>query len=109
VVAALGSGMAFLDSTVFNVTLPAIQADRSTRAQDAQWVFGAETIIGGREQGDVAENRGTRSHREEKFVSSVRSGRRIGRSDGRRLRLIESAATDDVMGNQIRRQTCPFV
>ena len=64
-VAAVGPGMAFLDSTVLNVTLPAIQADRSTRAQDdAQWVFGAETIIGGREQGDAAENRGTRSYTE---------------------------------------------
>lgn len=43
--AALGSGMAFLDSTVVNVALPAIQADLGATAQDAQWVFGAYALV----------------------------------------------------------------
>ncbi len=43
--AALGSGMAFLDSTVLNVALPAIQADLGATAQDAQWVFGAYALV----------------------------------------------------------------
>jgi hypothetical protein len=38
--AAPGSGMAFLDSTVLNVALPAIQAGLGATVQDAQWVFG---------------------------------------------------------------------
>jgi EmrB/QacA subfamily drug resistance transporter len=42
---ALGSGMAFLDSTVLNVALPTIQADLSATAQDAQWVFGAYALV----------------------------------------------------------------
>jgi hypothetical protein len=32
--------MAFLDSTVLNVALPAIQAGLGATVQDAQWVFG---------------------------------------------------------------------
>jgi hypothetical protein len=38
--AAPGSGMAFLDSMVLNVALPAIQAGLGATVQDAQWVFG---------------------------------------------------------------------
>ena len=43
--AALGSGMAFLGSTVVNVALPAIQADLGATAQDAQWIFGAYALV----------------------------------------------------------------
>jgi hypothetical protein len=34
--ASLGSGMAFLDSTVVNVALPAVQADLRASAREAQ-------------------------------------------------------------------------
>lgn len=45
VATSLGSGMAFLDSTVLNVALPALQADlRATTAQ-AQWVYGAYALM----------------------------------------------------------------
>jgi MFS family permease len=43
--AALGSGKAFLDSTVVNVALPTIQANLGATAQDAQWVFGAYALV----------------------------------------------------------------
>ena len=35
--ASLGSGMAFLDSTVLNVALPAVQADLGASAREVQW------------------------------------------------------------------------
>jgi len=41
---ALGSGMAFLDSTVINVALPAVQADLGATLQDVQWVYGAYAL-----------------------------------------------------------------
>src|ERR671921_350862 len=43
--ASLGSGMAFLDSTVMNVALPAVQADLEASARDVQWVFGAFALV----------------------------------------------------------------
>src|SRR5215212_4387224 len=43
--ASLGSGMAFLDSTVLNVALPAVQADLGASARDAQWVYGAFALV----------------------------------------------------------------
>src|SRR5918992_3713962 len=43
--ASLGSGMAFLDSTVMNVALPAVQADLEVSARDVQWVFGAFALV----------------------------------------------------------------
>jgi EmrB/QacA subfamily drug resistance transporter len=39
--ASLGSGMTFLDSTVMNVALPAVQADLGLSGRETQWVFGA--------------------------------------------------------------------
>src|SRR5918995_6980636 len=43
--ASLGSGMAFLDSTVVNVALPAMQTDLGASARDAQWVYGAFALV----------------------------------------------------------------
>jgi hypothetical protein len=39
--ASLGSGMAFLDSTVLNVALPALQADLGASVREVQWTYGA--------------------------------------------------------------------
>lgn len=41
----IGSGMAFLDSTVVNVTLPAVQANLGVTLQDVQWVYGAYALV----------------------------------------------------------------
>jgi EmrB/QacA subfamily drug resistance transporter len=43
--ASLGSGMAFLDSTVVNVALPAVQTDLAVSARGAQWVYGAFALV----------------------------------------------------------------
>src|ERR671916_2313515 len=43
--ASLGSGMAFLDSTVVNVALPAVQTDLGVSAREAQWVYGAYALV----------------------------------------------------------------
>jgi EmrB/QacA subfamily drug resistance transporter len=43
--ASLGSGMAFLDSTVLNVALPAVQEDLGASAREAQWVYGAYALV----------------------------------------------------------------
>ena len=50
----LGSALGFIDSTVVNVALPAIQSDLSASIEGAQWVvngymlmLGALTLIGG--------------------------------------------------------------
>src|SRR3712207_9198007 len=43
--ASLGSGMAFLDSTVLNVALPAVQTDLEVSARGAQWVYGAFALV----------------------------------------------------------------
>src|SRR5215204_1110885 len=43
--ASLGSGMAFLDSTVLNVALPAVQTDLEVSAREVQWVFGAFALV----------------------------------------------------------------
>lgn len=43
--ASLGSGMAFLDSTVLNVALPALQADLGAAATQTQWVYGAYALM----------------------------------------------------------------
>ena len=45
VAAALGSGMAFLDSTVVNVSLPAVQVNLGVSAREAQWVYGAYALV----------------------------------------------------------------
>ena len=37
--------MAFLDSTVLNVTLPAVQADLGASARETQWVYGAYALV----------------------------------------------------------------
>jgi EmrB/QacA subfamily drug resistance transporter len=37
--------MAFLDSTVLNVALPAVQADLRASAREAQWVYGAYALL----------------------------------------------------------------
>jgi MFS family permease len=37
--------MAFLDSTVINVTLPAVQADLGATLQDVQWIYGAYALV----------------------------------------------------------------
>jgi MFS family permease len=42
---ALGSGMAFLDSTVINVSLPAVRANVDATHQDVQWVYGAYALV----------------------------------------------------------------
>ena len=41
----LGSGMAFLDSTVINVALPAVQTNLELSAREVQWVFGAFAVV----------------------------------------------------------------
>ena len=41
----LGSGMAFLDSTVVNVALPAMQTNLEASAREAQWVYGAYALV----------------------------------------------------------------
>ena len=41
----LGSGMAFLDSTVMNVALPAMQVNLDLSAREVQWVFGAFAVV----------------------------------------------------------------
>jgi EmrB/QacA subfamily drug resistance transporter len=41
----IGSGMAFLDSTVINVALPAVQANLGATLQDVQWVYGAYALV----------------------------------------------------------------
>src|SRR5215218_5265825 len=43
--ASLGSGMAFLDSTVMNVALPAVQTNLELSAREVQWVFGAFAVV----------------------------------------------------------------
>ena len=43
--ASLGSGMAFLDSTVLNVALPAVQTDLGASARDVQWIYGAFALL----------------------------------------------------------------
>src|SRR4028119_436488 len=43
--ASLGSGMAFLDSTVMNVALPAVQTNLELSARQVQWVFGAFAVV----------------------------------------------------------------
>jgi EmrB/QacA subfamily drug resistance transporter len=43
--ASLGSGMAFLDSTVLNVALPAVQVELGASAREAQWVYGAYALV----------------------------------------------------------------
>jgi MFS family permease len=43
--ASIGSGMAFLDSSVLNVALPALQADLGASAREAQWVYGAYALV----------------------------------------------------------------
>src|SRR3712207_2551824 len=43
--ASLGSGMAFLDGSVLNVALPAVQADLGASAREAQWVYGAYALV----------------------------------------------------------------
>ncbi len=43
--ASLGSGMAFLDSTVLNVALPALQADLGASVRDVQWTYGAYALV----------------------------------------------------------------
>ena len=43
--ASLGSGMAFLDSTVLNVALPAVQTELGASARDVQWIYGAFALL----------------------------------------------------------------
>jgi EmrB/QacA subfamily drug resistance transporter len=43
--ASLGSGMAFLDSTVLNVALPALQADLGVSGRGVQWIYGAYALV----------------------------------------------------------------
>jgi hypothetical protein len=43
--ASIGSGLAFLDSAVLNVTLPAVQNDLGANAQDVQWIYGAYALV----------------------------------------------------------------
>jgi EmrB/QacA subfamily drug resistance transporter len=43
--ASIGSGMTFLDSTVMNVALPAVQTDLEITARQVQWVFGAFAVV----------------------------------------------------------------
>ena len=41
----LGSGMAFLDSTVMNVALPTVQTNLDMSGRDVQWMFGAFGLV----------------------------------------------------------------
>src|SRR5215218_2615305 len=43
--ASLGSGMAFLDSTVLNIALPAVQADLGASGREVQWTYGAYALV----------------------------------------------------------------
>jgi EmrB/QacA subfamily drug resistance transporter len=43
--ASLGSGMAFLDSTILNVALPAVQADLGASVREVQWTYGAYALV----------------------------------------------------------------
>jgi EmrB/QacA subfamily drug resistance transporter len=43
--ASLGSGMAFLDSSVMNVALPAVQAELGASAREVQWSYGAFALV----------------------------------------------------------------
>jgi EmrB/QacA subfamily drug resistance transporter len=43
--ASLGSGMAFLDSTILNVALPALQADLRANVREVQWTYGAYALV----------------------------------------------------------------
>jgi EmrB/QacA subfamily drug resistance transporter len=43
--ASLGSGMAFLDSTILNVALPALQADLGASVRAVQWTYGAYALV----------------------------------------------------------------
>ena len=43
--ASLGSGMAFLDSTIMNVALPAVQAELGASAREVQWSYGAFALV----------------------------------------------------------------
>jgi EmrB/QacA subfamily drug resistance transporter len=43
--ASFGSGMAFLDSTMMNVALPAVQTNLDASAREVQWVFGAFAVV----------------------------------------------------------------
>jgi len=45
VAASLGSGMAFLDSTVMNVALPAVQVELGASAREVQWTYGAFALV----------------------------------------------------------------
>src|SRR5438445_1939787 len=57
--AILGSSMAFIDGTVVNVALPAIQADLAATIKDVQWViesyalFLAALLLTGGSLGDI--------------------------------------------------------
>jgi EmrB/QacA subfamily drug resistance transporter len=43
--ASLGSGMAFLDSTILNVALPALQSDLGASVREVQWTYGAYALV----------------------------------------------------------------
>jgi EmrB/QacA subfamily drug resistance transporter len=43
--ASIGSGMAFLDSTVMNVALPAVQAELGASVREVQWSYGAFALV----------------------------------------------------------------
>ena len=43
--ASLGSGMAFLDSTILNVALPALQSDLGASVRAVQWTYGAYALV----------------------------------------------------------------
>jgi EmrB/QacA subfamily drug resistance transporter len=43
--ASMGSGMAFLDSTVMNVALPAVQAELGASVREVQWSYGAFALV----------------------------------------------------------------
>jgi EmrB/QacA subfamily drug resistance transporter len=43
--ASLGSGMAFLDSTVMNVALPVVQTSLDVSAREVQWIFGSFALV----------------------------------------------------------------
>ncbi len=43
--ASMGSGMAFLDSTVMNVALPAVQAQLGASSREVQWSYGAFALV----------------------------------------------------------------
>src|SRR5918998_1834151 len=43
--ASLGSGMAFLDSTILNVALPALQSELGASVREVQWTYGAYALV----------------------------------------------------------------